>query len=95
MFRRGGRSLAIVLVAAALALSAGPAAAAGGEAGATRSLGMEVWAKLDQLGDWLRAVFMADGSPFIDPNGYTSFIDPNGGTSHSTSDYTPYIDPNG
>jgi len=80
---------------AALALSAGPAAAEGRrEAGATWTLGMELWARLGEVGDWLRATFLSDGTPYIDPNGGTSFIDPNGAQSASP-DGTPFIDPNG
>ena len=73
MFRRGRRCLAIALAVAALALPAAPAAAAGRDAAATRRLGMELWARLGQVGDWLRTTFLSDG-----PSDYTSFIDPDG-----------------
>jgi hypothetical protein len=95
MFRRGRRCLAITLAVAALALPAAPAAAAGrSEAGAAWTVGMELWARLGQIGDWLRTTFLSDGTGFIDPNGGTSHIDPNW-LQGSTSDYTSFIDPNG
>jgi hypothetical protein len=89
MFRRGRRCLAIALAVAALALPAAPAAAAGRDAEATWTLGMELWARLGQLGDWLRTTFLSDGTSHIDPNGLQ------GSTSDSASDHTPYIDPDG
>lgn len=99
MYRRGRRYLAIGLAVAALVLSAGPAAAEGRrEAGATWTVGMELWARLGEVGDWLRTMFMADGTSYIDPNGGTSYIDPDGlqgSTSGGTSDYTSFIDPDG
>lgn len=85
MFRRGRRCLAIALAVAALALPAAPVAAAGRDAAASWTLGMELWARLSQLGDWLRTIFLSDGTPYIDPDGVqgassdgTSFIDPDG-----------------
>jgi len=70
MFRRGRRCLAITLAVAALALSAAPAAAAGrGEEGAAWTVGVELWARLGQIGDWLHTLFLTDGTPYVDPNG--------------------------
>lgn len=89
MFRRGRRCLAIALAVAALALPAAPAAAAGREADATWTLGMELWARLGQIGDWLRTTFLADYTSFIDPNGAQ------GSTVDGTDDHTSFIDPNG
>jgi hypothetical protein len=89
MFRKGRRCLVIALVVAAFALPAAPAAAAGGEGGAGWTAGMELWARLGEIGDWLRATFLSDGTSYIDPNGLQ------GSTSNGTDDHTSYIDPNG
>ena len=70
MFRRGRRCLAITLAVAALALSAAPAAAARrSEDGAAWTVGAELWARLGQIGDWIRRLLPMDGTPYVDPNG--------------------------
>ena len=70
MFRRGRRCLAIALAVAALALPAAPAAAAGrSDDSAPWSVGMELWARLGRIGDWLRTTFLSDHTSYIDPDG--------------------------